>query len=150
MQNISELYNLMECVSHKYAQFEKKILQINGDLKLTHVEVHTIACIGDHNNLNLSTLANLRGISKSAASQMISRLRKKGLVNKQTSPDSEAAITLTLTESGQEVYEYHKKHHENTNSGIFQILKELPENAGDALIAALNEFNKQLDTWLNE
>ena len=147
MENISELYNLMERTAHKYAQFEKKT-QIIGDLKLTHVEVHTITCIGDHNNLNLSTLANLRGISKSAASQMIGRLRKKGLVNKQTSPDSEAAIALTLTESGKKVYEHHKKYHEN--SGIFQILKELPDDAGNALITALKVFNGQLDSWLEK
>lgn len=149
MENITELYDLMEHTAHKYAQFEKKTQTID-DLKLTHVEVHTIACIGDHSNLNLSTLANLRGISKSAASQMIGRLRKKGLVNKQTSPDSEAAITLTLTESGKKVYEHHKKYHENTNSGIFQILKDLPEDAGNALITALKVFNGQLDQWLKK
>lgn len=148
MKDITRLYDLMECIAHKYTQFEKKTLNIDGKFKLTHIEVHTIACIGDHNNLNLSTLANLRGISKSAASQMISRLRKKGLVNKQTSPDSEAAIVLTLTESGQEVYAYHKRYHSNTNSGVFHILKELPEDAGNTLITALTEFDKQLDQWL--
>ncbi|MGN0394458.1 MAG: hypothetical protein ACI4EF_03785 [Coprococcus sp.] len=81
---------------------------------------------------------------------MIGRLRKKGLVNKQTSPDSEAAIALTLTESGKKVYEHHKKYHENTNSGIFQILKEIPDDAGNALITALKVFNGQLDNWVEK
>ena len=116
MYEYEKLTILMERIGNKYNQFEKKKHTSYGGIELTHREIHTIACIGDHPGLNLTKLASLQGITKSAASQMINRLRKKELVTKQVSAKSEAEIDIVLTKYGKVAYDEHKKYHATTSN----------------------------------
>ena len=151
MQDNRHFIELLERTLHKYEQLEKKsCIYGSKNIPLTHVEVHTIATIGDHEHINLTTLANIRGVTKSAASQLIYRLVKKGLVYKQVSPTSDAEINIMLTDAGKDVYKGHKKYHENANNHFFELLKGMPEENSAAAERMLTEFDKALDVWLSE
>ena len=89
-------------------------------------------------------------MTKSAASQLIYRLVKKGLVYKQVSPTSDAEINIMLTDAGKDVYKGHKKYHENANNHFFELLKGMPEENSAAAERMLTEFDKALDVWLSE
>ena len=146
MNSYDHLYYLMERTHNKYNQFNNKMVIFLKDINITHTEIHAIACIGDHESMNLTQLAKLRGISKSAASQMVYRLCDKGLVIKSTSPKSDAEIILSLTDLGNEAYEAHLKYHETTTSLFFQTLKQIPLDT----VKELEDILQKLDVALDE
>jgi DNA-binding MarR family transcriptional regulator len=146
MYSYDYLYHLMERTHNKYNQFDNKMVVFLKNISITHTEIHALACIGDHKSLNLTQLANQRGISKSAASQMVYRLRDKGLVVKKASPKSDAEIVLSLTDLGKEAYEEHLRYHETTTSLFFQTLQHIPL----ATIKELENVLEKLDVALDE
>lgn len=150
MYDYNRLYTLMERIVHKYNQFEKRKRRYTSGVEVTQAEIHTIACIGDHPGLNLTQLASDKGITKSAASQMVRRLRDKGLVTKQISPNSDAEINLDLTPVGWEAYEAHRTYHTTTAGHFFWILSQLPEGTAKEMEHILQEFDVALDEMIHE
>jgi len=73
--------------------------------------MHTIAGIDDHENINIKEIGDYFGVSKSAASQMITKLTRKGFVRKVTHPGDNREYRLTLTESGKKAYDVHREFH---------------------------------------
>lgn len=67
---------------------------------MSKAEIHTIAAVGDHPNINITSLAESLGITKGAASQMIYKRVDKGVEKKKVSPDSDTELVLNLTEDG--------------------------------------------------
>lgn len=78
---------------------------------LHRAEIHAIAAIGRQNGLNLTQLAEDLGVTKGAASQMISRLIKKGLVSKTPAPETRREVVLELSERGWRGYRAHQELH---------------------------------------
>ena len=60
---------------------DEKVPKDFGSGDLLHCsEIHTIMAIGKNPGINVTNLSRLLGISRSAISQMMNRLKKKGLV----------------------------------------------------------------------
>jgi len=78
---------------------------------LHRAEIHTIAAIGERTGLNLTQLAEDLGVTKGAASQMIARLVKKGLVSKTAAPETRREVVLELSEAGWRGYRAHRRLH---------------------------------------
>lgn len=150
MYDYQKLSELMERIGNKYNQFENKKHRNYGGVTLTHREIHTIACIGDHPGLNLTTLAARQGITKSAASQMINRLRKKELVTKKMSTNSEAEIEIALTSIGEIVYTEHQEYHKNANNQFLNLLEQVPEETAKQMEEVLVAFDQALDSWIEK
>ena len=74
-------------------------------------EIHTVDAIGNNDGINVTTLAARLGVTKGAVSQMVAKLKKRGLVNKLKSVDNERDVILTLTAKGRRAYEAHKRYH---------------------------------------
>lgn len=150
MFDYSEMSVLMERVIHKYVQMEqtKRCYCKSLDIILTRTEIHTIAAVGDHPNLNLTSLAKIQGITKGAASQMIYKLVDKGFIHKETSPNSDTEVCLSLTDLGKEAYTGHQEFHKTTDDRFFQLLRNLPEEAAQQSLQILKAFDKMLDERL--
>ncbi|WP_302760597.1 MarR family winged helix-turn-helix transcriptional regulator [Christensenella hongkongensis] len=140
----------MERVIHKYNQWESKKRTYGTSVPLSRAEIHTIAAVGDHPNINITTLAAVLGITKGAASQMIYKLVDKGAVEKRVSPDSDSEVVLNLTEQGQINYEMHREYHRQTNDEILIMLRDIPQPLYDQLTELLSVFERSIDKRLNE
>lgn len=106
---------------NQYGEMEKAAHTYGGAVPLHLSEVHTIADIGAQSGLNISRLAEKQGVSRSAASQMISKLVKKGFVEKKISPETDNEVVLTLTAAGDAVKKQHEAQHqwlENRLAGL--------------------------------
>lgn len=123
---------------NRYGQMERMTHTYDGETILHLSEVHTIADIGVQSGINISRLAEKQGVSRSAASQMISKLVKKGFVEKKVSPETDNEVVLQLTAAGEAVQRQHEAKHqwlENRLAGllsayppeILQILGDLAE-----------------------
>lgn len=150
MHDYRELSRLMERTIHKYIQAEKQPHSYGPGIMLSQTEIHTIAIIGDHPEINVTELAKQRGVTKGAASQMVYKLVDKGYVQKSVSPNSDTEVCLVLTEQGKVPYEGHKQYHENSGTEFFKSLSDMPEEVQDYFIKILTEFDKSLDEKLSK
>ncbi len=98
-------------VARKYADAENLPIPVEGHGEISTREAHIIEAVGDTPEINITALANRFGVSKSAASQMISKLAQKGFVDKSASPHSNKEYLLTLTELGWRGFAAHEHFH---------------------------------------
>jgi len=94
----------------------------SGDL-LTSTEINTIDVVGHNSGINITDLAELRGLSKSSISQIISRLSKKNLVRKYRNTGNDKEILISLTPRGEIAFLGHKQFHA-------KIKEQLMDNIG--------------------
>ena len=78
---------------------------------LTRAEIHSVEAVGNHGGLSVTALASVMGTSKSAASQIVSRLKAKGLVTQTYQPGSDRDTVLNLTEAGAAAFRGHREFH---------------------------------------
>lgn len=145
MRDYSEMTSLMERVIHKYTQWEDKKRTYGTDLPLSKAEIHTIAAVGSHPNINITSLAEHLGITKGAASQMIYKLVDKGVVEKKVSPDSDTEVVLNLTEDGMINYKAHEEYHRQTNDKAMKLLEDMPDSFYQYMLEYFSAFEKVID-----
>lgn len=121
IQNLTQ--RLMRIIN-KHSQIEKLPIQFGEHFDLTAKEVHCIQAVGLQQGCNIKQLGEGLGVTKSAASQMVGKLVKKGVLIKRKAPDSHKELEITLTDSGWKAFEAHKEFHE-------RHLLTLKEKLGD-------------------
>lgn len=119
---------------------------------LSRAEIHTVSAIAADEGGRLSDLADRLEITKGAASQMVSRLVRKGLVEKRPSPDSGREIALRLTPAGQRAHVQHLHFHARMAAAVRQHYgADLQEGVTRAraalvdLIALVDTFARSAD-----
>jgi DNA-binding MarR family transcriptional regulator len=109
-------------IMNKYSAGEKRNINYGTGSLLFRSEVHTIEAIGDRQNINVTELALVLGVTKGAVSQMIDKLVKKGLVNKTMVAPGVNEVALTLTELGLSVYQKHREYHQQMYAEIAALM----------------------------
>lgn len=113
---------------------------------LHRAEIHTVQAIGKLGQPNMNRLAAHMGVTKGAASQMVSKLAAKGLVRKERPASSGREILLELTEAGWHGYRQHEAFHDSIHD-VFR------DHFGDDLDQALSrssEVVKELSLLLEK
>lgn len=131
---LDELCDLFNQIVNQYGKFEKEVHAFGADIPLHLSDTHTIVAIGKHTNINIVNLSRLQGISRSAASQMVSKLVKRGFVKKEISPKTDNEIILTLTETGKNIYDAHEKQHQQLKAKLAEIFGKYPAGTLDTLM----------------
>ncbi len=106
----SILRRLMRIIN-KQRRIEEMPVRIDKDIEVTPTESHTVQTIGERKSVNVTDLAAHFGVTKSAASQIVTKLAKKGFVKKSVSDRSGKELQLTLTELGRRAFEAHERCH---------------------------------------
>ena len=94
-----------------YARIEEQPIAFGDGLQVTPREIHTIHLIGSRKRVNVTDVGRHFYVSKSAASQMVTKLVKKGYVRKVHAVDSNKEYVLDLTEKGLEAFKVHARFH---------------------------------------
>lgn len=118
---------------NQYLTLEKQIHTYDVTPKIYLAEIHTIIAIYEHKNINITSLAKLQKISRSATSQVVSKLVKKGFVEKNVSSETENEVVLSLTEKGVQVVDMHKKQHAILQGKLIDIFKKYPPETMDII-----------------
>ena len=108
---IKDLIGKFQATARKYCQSETSPIRVNEDVTVSTREVHMIQAIGDSKNIGVTELARVFGTSKSAASQLVSRLAKKEFLKKRPARANNKEVRLVLTELGWEAYKAHARIH---------------------------------------
>lgn len=121
---------LCECflqTVHRFGELEKEAHTFGGEQTLHLSEVHTIVAIGSRDRMNMVTLSKLQGVSRSAVTQMVGRLAKKGFVKKEISPETENEVVLSLTEEGEQVCQWHERQHRWLREQLTVLFARYPD-----------------------
>lgn len=132
---LERLCDLFDKMVNQYARLEKQVHCFGVDVPLHLSETHTIVAVGKHPNINVISLSRLQGISRSAASQMVSKLARRGFVTKSVSPQTDNEVLLTLTEAGETVYSAHEAQHRWLRGKLSDILEKYPNDTADVLMS---------------
>jgi DNA-binding MarR family transcriptional regulator len=97
--------------ARKYSRIEGLPIPVTDGTEITTSEAHTIQAVGEGDQVRVQDIATRFGISKSAASQMVSKLTKKGFLEKKQSLYNNKEYPLSLTESGWLAFRAHERLH---------------------------------------
>lgn len=108
---LGEIMEQLIRVINKFNRFEKVPMDFGVEEMLFPSEIHTIEAIGKSHWINVTQLAETLGITKGAASQMITKLKQRDFVKKIKIPHNEKEIFLELTNKGKKAFKGHEKFH---------------------------------------
>lgn len=144
-QLIMDAIRQFQKVALKYGQVEELPIPVDEDLEATTREAHTIQAIGNQEPLSVTDVASAFGITKSAASQMVSRLVGKGFLEKRQAPHSNKEYQLRLTPLGWKAYDAHENFHGKDRDELIKRLRSFSESEITAVTALLEAVGTVLD-----
>jgi len=123
--DLPELYQMLMRISNKINIVERTRYDFGVPEPLYVSEMHTLQAIGRTPDNNVGIIAELTGVTPSAASQVITKLTKRGLVQKVRGVRNDKEILLKLTPQGLIAYYNHEKIHAEKCDGLFQAIGPL-------------------------
>ena len=93
---------------NKLAYLEKNTVLPYKDLKFYPSEIHLMLLIDDGQDSNATGMAEKLGVTKGAISQNLSRLERKGVIEKNKDPYNKNEITVAFTPLGEQVLERYR------------------------------------------
>ncbi len=72
-------------------------------------EIHTLVCIGEYPDMNLTTLAARLEVSKSAASKFVAKLLQAGCITKTKAPTNARDVLFRVTATGRRAIDGHRQ-----------------------------------------
>lgn len=135
-------------VANQYARSESLPIRLDEKTEITTREAHMIQAIGEASEPTVTDMAARFGVSKSAASQLIERLREKGYIEKSQVPDNNKELRLSLTETGWVGYRAHERFHGEDKERLIRRLDAYPAAQIQTLIVLLEAIGEILGNRL--
>ena len=145
-QPMTNVLNALQDLVRIQARIEDTPLSYEADVRLTPREIHTIQAIGDREGINVKNLGNHFGVTKSASSQLVSRLADRGFVDKRPAPDNNKEIRLVLTDKGRLA----QRVHELTHARYLDDLAHRLERFSKAELETVASFLATVRTCMTE
>ncbi|WP_304509995.1 MarR family winged helix-turn-helix transcriptional regulator [Anaerotignum sp.] len=153
MAKVDKIHDFKETflrIINKFKVLEKiPIDHGTGDL-LYASEINTLEIIGKFPGINLTQLAEKKGVTKSAVSQIVAKLVKKQLVTKNQSPNHEKVFFLELTNSGEVAFKNHEKFHEKYDLPMIEKLNGMNDKQFDQVAEIFEMLESTIDNYLKD
>ena len=120
-----------------------------GDL-LYASEINILEIIGKYPGLNMTELAQKRGVTKGAVSQIVTKLVKKQLVLKNQAPDNDKTLSLQLTRLGKIAFENHEKFHAKYDTPMIEKLKSMNVEQLATISETFEMLEDTIDSYLKD
>ncbi|SHI81772.1 transcriptional regulator, MarR family [Halodesulfovibrio aestuarii] len=133
-------------IINKHYRIEELPIPISEGVEVTAREIHCLQTIGQNEGANLKSIASILGVSKSAISQMVGKLEKRGFVRKDRAPDNDKELLAFLTESGWDAFKIHQEFHERHMNNLLSRLEEF----SDPQIATASAIMAVVETVVDE
>ncbi|CCK79083.1 MULTISPECIES: MarR family winged helix-turn-helix transcriptional regulator [Desulfobacula] len=141
-----KVINTLMQITRKFAEVETLSIGVTCDVSVSTREAHAIESIGEKKCTNVTEIAKYFGFTKSAASQLVSKLTMQGFVIKKQAGHSNKELQLSLTPLGWQTFEAHARMH---SQDLKRILKTFDCVEIDVLIR-LNELLDNLNSIMDE
>jgi len=144
-QNLLKISETWIRVLNKMDAHEKSPKDFGSGDMLHCSEIHTLMAIGKNPDVNLTNLSRLLGISKSAISQMVSKLAKKDLVEKHRDMENDKEVLLHLTPRGTIAYLGHEQHHAKIYARMHRNIGDLTDDQFALILRFLGAIEETID-----
>lgn len=117
------------------------ILPYRSDLNITELVVMRGLegnCPYSDNNISISEFQSELHITKSAISQMMNSLEKKGFIERKIDTEDRRKIVVTLTQAGKDIL---KETKESANHNLNEIISNLGDENTKQFIGLLNQVS---------
>ena len=118
---ISETFYYLFKLLNLFKEMENTQFKISDNITVFPGEIHMISAIATSNGINVTEVAARLDISKSAASQMIKKLVRKGLIEKAHTEQNNKEIRLLLTREGKTALDIVEKRHLELKEKFFSF-----------------------------
>jgi len=137
-------------IINKFKALEKiPIDHGTGDL-LYASEINTLEIIGKFSGINMTQLAQKRGVTKGAVSQIVAKLVKKQLVIKNQAPGNDKELSLELTNMGKVAFENHEKFHAKYDSPMVEKLNGMSVEQLALVTDTFKMLESTIDNYLKD
>ncbi|MEI3614371.1 MarR family winged helix-turn-helix transcriptional regulator [Pseudogracilibacillus sp. SO30301A] len=139
----NELMETLYETSRLISKYESIPRKYGTEDELFMMEAHTLDLIGNHTKITTSEMAEITNRTKSAVSQIVHKLTKKGLVVKYRNPNNHRELFIELTAKGHVVYEYHRKLDEKEYGKHLKNLEDFTTEEFQAFIRLIKILNHE-------
>jgi len=132
------LNELLVTIFNDILEIEQTALQ-EGVLKdLSVTEIHNIEAIGMYHPRTMTEVANDLNITVGTLTTAITKLVKKGYVERTRGEEDRRSVMIALTRKGKLAYRVHEKFHQDM---ISETIKGLTDEEEEVLIRSLEKVN---------
>ena len=147
---IKEMTRKLFRIMNKHGRLESLPLYFDEGVEITHRELHIIQTVGERKGINISDLGRHFGVTKSAASQMVTKLVKKGFIEKESAAHSNKELQLLLTQRGWQAFKIHEKFHGQHMADVVERLGAFSLSQIATTSVLLEVLENVVDTRLSE
>ncbi|ALP36538.1 MarR family transcriptional regulator [Paenibacillus sp. 28ISP30-2] len=128
---IQHVYDLLIKTNHQLEQYHQResmsFLEevhehFDGIASLNLTDIHVIDCIGRHEPINVTALADRIELSKGTVSKVSTKLLKEGWIRRTQLNDNKKEIYFRLTPLGKKLFLVHERLHVKVQHQLLQFL----------------------------
>lgn len=135
---------------NKYNAMEKFPVDYGTGASFYHSERHMLDVFAEHPELNITDLAKRVGVTKGAISQVVSKLEKKGAVERYKDSRDDKQVLVRLTKLGQTITNHHQQVNEKTINQLCTVIEENPQEEVDFICELFDWIEDHLDEGLKQ
>jgi DNA-binding MarR family transcriptional regulator len=136
-------------IAKMYSRIEELPIPVDEGLEVTTREAHTIQAVGENEPMSVTQVASNFGITKSAASQMVAKLTKRGFLTKKQAVHSNKEFELSLTQLGWQAFRAHEQFHGRDMAGLVDRLSAFSLSQIATLSVLLEALGSVMDQRLS-
>lgn len=122
---------------------EKVEKELGLRLNLNLSDLHMIACIGDHEPINVTTLSEKLNLTKGSITRISGKLLEQSLIRREQLNDNKKEVFFRLTPRGEQLHIIHDRLHKEVEQRFKKMLdKYTPEQ-----LAFAKELLQDLLEW---
>ena len=119
-------------------------IDLDTGVSVSMAEMHMIRRVFEAGETTVTELARQAVVSKAAVSLLLTRLVKKGLIQKCPHTENRSKVSVTTTPEGEKFAKWLEELHKRNNEPFLSYLAGL----NDEDFAVVSEFSRQFKSWL--
>jgi len=149
-ETVVHISGRLKRIIRKHMRIEKLPVRIGESCVLRPGEVHFVQAIGRNSGVNIYELGRVMGVTRSASSQMVGKLVKKGYAEKRTTVENKKEARVFLTPAGEEAFHIHEEFHERHFEELLHRLDEFSDTQIATAAAVLSVFEGIMNERMEE
>ena len=137
-------------IINKFKVLEKIPLDHGVGELLYASEINTLDIIGKYAGINMTQLAEKRGVTIGAVSQVVAKLVKKQLVQKNHTVGSRKELSLHVTDLGSIALRNHDTFHAHYDQPMIDKVGEMNSEQLRTILDVFQLLEKTIDSYLND
>lgn len=137
-KQLDDILSSFRCINHNFQQLLWKDAE---ELKITSTQLMVLRKLSAHPDVGITELADLLHLGNSAASGVVDRMVKAGLITRQRSESDRRIFKLAMTDKGREIRDLSKQ----SLRRYLQPLADIPAEDAVELLRLHGEIIKILE-----